>query len=164
LVFSDQMKIVFSDICGVLNNTPYISREGKRGEVAANALDPECVQNLSTLCTAAPACVVLTSAWRQFLDLDQFRKLLTLKGFAGKVLSVTPASTSGNLEDDVQLWLTSPDWDETCAPEGAPRIEEFCVISPSNHVGSLHPLLVQTSFDTGLTTKDVLRAFRLLSC
>lgn len=160
------MKIVFSTICGVLNNTGYIIREGKRGEVSANAIDPECVRNLSTLCAAAPARVVLTSSWRHALNLDQFCKLLAMKGFTGKVIGITPAAPSGKLQDDIQLWLdtyTQTDPDEDSEPGENAAVEGFCVLDPRADVGSLKPFLVQTSFDTGLTAKDVYRGLRVLS-
>lgn len=151
------MKVIFLDFDGVLI-TLNSWRNAHSGEVARVA-DPGCVEALNRIITETDARIVVSSSWRgKFVA--PMREHLSNWGVKAKVIGVTPrlerqvgllvaAKTRG---DEIQAWLDS-----------ARDIDSFVIIDDESDMAHLAHRLVQTTYESGLTTEHTERAIKMLT-
>jgi hypothetical protein len=156
--------ICFLDMDGVVNSSSFLMRrkrnaDGELYSVYAEGtwnemIDPTCVARLNRIVRASGAHVVLSSSWRHALSVEAVDKLLRAKGFAFHLIGATPTiNERGKCRgDEIKLWL------QTNSPQA-----RFAILDDVEQMGSLRPWLVKTSFLTGLTDEDVVRAIEMLS-
>ncbi len=85
------MKIIFLDIDGVLNNSLEVDEHKDvllKGEYQG-IYSPRCVERLNALIEKTNASIVLTSVWRNGLDLDEINLLLDTMGINAKCIGKT---------------------------------------------------------------------------
>ncbi len=107
------MKIIFLDIDGVLNHERfYKERHIKKNKTFDNLphrfsqIDPECVQNLNSLCKDTQAKIVISSTWRSD-GIEQCRNALEFHKFKGEILDITPNLRSDNClrGNEILTWV-----------------------------------------------------------
>lgn len=166
------MKIVFLDIDGVLNNActhePYCTEKGKINV----PVDPACVARLNRLLAETGAKVVVSSSWRLFADLPELAAVLASKGVVADIIGATP-----DLANDA-LWLeqwTAAEGREFPYDEldrgheiaewmrGRDDVDEFAILDDCSDMAHLKNRLVLTHPCDGLDDPDVERAKHFLS-
>lgn len=167
------MKVVFLDFDGVVmtaasyQSGPRVRKPGSSDEDHAwSRLDPELVANVSELCRAAGADIVLSTAWRSMYNGLALERALRRRGLADevRVIGQTPdlTRTAGGLyrpvprNDEVRAWLDEnrPGW----------TARDVLVLDDEDHAWSapLRARWVRSSFTDGGFTRDHLaRALRL---
>lgn len=99
------MKIIFLDIDGVINNTDWIheqhtlkklnkakkeQKELSKEEFYGEMLNPEMIVNLNRIILLTGAKVVISSTWRNGLEVEQLQRMFDKKGFKGEIIGKTP--------------------------------------------------------------------------
>jgi hypothetical protein len=86
------MKVIFQDIDGVLNNYDVL-REASRGhdELSLRTnLGKTHIERLNRLVSETGAVLVISSTWRKFHTVMEFREAFAERGFKGKIIDATP--------------------------------------------------------------------------
>jgi HAD domain in Swiss Army Knife RNA repair proteins len=136
-------RVVFVDIDGVL--AP-IRRWDRYGD-----LDPACIGVLNEIVAGSGADVVISSTWRHGRTVAELQAMLQAHGFAGTVIDVTPAGTSGaGRGDEIAAWLAGHD------------VSGYAIVDDHVDVGDLHSHLVQTQPAHGLQASDASRVIAIL--
>lgn len=99
------MKVIFLDVDGVLNTKKTKDRVsfppwGQK----FRGLDNGKVRRVSKLALETGAKVVISSTWREYMDLDELRGLLSKRGFRAEIIGKTPhgGMTRG---EEIQGWI-----------------------------------------------------------
>lgn len=150
-------RVIFLDIDGVLNNRGCY-RPGNRTPFGVNP-DPISVLVLNHIIKEARAAVVVSSTWR-LSGLDHMRTVLSAWGVEGKVLDITPKlhTSKGDITisaprgSEISAWLARN-----------PDVESYVILDDDDDMQPLPKTrLVQTTFESGLTTVEGCRAIQLL--
>ncbi|KKN79762.1 hypothetical protein LCGC14_0336170 [marine sediment metagenome] len=136
------LKIIFLDVDGVLNCTPCVPTGCPR-------IVPHLAEQLNQIIRRTGATVVMISTWRNWthlgwLSLEGWQCLLGTHGVDCKVVAVLP---QGDKESRLLEWL---------GLRG--QVEDFVVLDDKR----IHTRQVVTDGYTGLTTKNVEEAVRIL--
>lgn len=124
-------------------------------------IDPLCVGRLNAIVAATGAQVVLSSAWRRILALEQMQAVLDAHGFIGKLVDATPRNLRGhNGGTYVPRGVEIMHWIENSAPNG---LEAFAILDDNGGMDGCEDRFVQTDFEVGLADIDVERAIQLLT-
>jgi len=85
------MKVIFLDMDGVLNHGKYLDRTvpESKDRFWLQGIDPEAVERLNRIVEATGAFVVVSSSWRRRHTTEDMQRLLTARGFRGKVIDRT---------------------------------------------------------------------------
>ncbi len=154
--------VIFLDVDGVLVTARYGRlHPGRRCCRDARAkhgyavFDPQCVSALNCLCGATGAQLVISSTWRLFFrGISHLRHVLDEQGVDGEIIGVTPALDSVEAErgDEILQWL-----------EHHP-VERYVILDDEDHFwpDSLRARWIQTDFERGLGTTEVLATIRIL--
>jgi hypothetical protein len=157
------MKVVFLDIDGVLNSTPFFDALRRREpgvirriydkETWIDMLDPIAVRRLDRLVTGAGAKVVISSSWRHEHPPAQIAGFLKHHGFTGVVIDATPVLVGEGMGrgDEIRLWLLRQ-----------PQVTAFVVLDDIRDMGPVQHALVNTSMQSGLLDFHVDRALAIL--
>ena len=152
------MKVVFLDIDGVLNSKNFIDAGGctkktKFPSYVSMFIDCHAVALLKEIVDKTGAKIVISSSWRVdpkrtpewFVDLFN-----TLCGVTFDIIGKTPVL--GDFRgDEIKAWLKSVD------------VDNFVILDDDADFHKTQmPHLVQTSFDEGLTEKEVAQAIEIL--
>ena len=101
-------KVLFLDIDGVLNTQRQHDRCVEEGIAPVDgfsyAFDPVAVANLARIVNETGVDIVISSSWK-FWGLTTMQKLWANRGLPGKVIDVTPNTTSDELLLEVDLSL-----------------------------------------------------------
>ena len=130
------MKIIFLDVDGVLNSSPWREAHG------AKTLDPACVALLQYITRETDARLVITSEWRY--DLLYFAGALKKaqgKGLLGRILSITGEGSIHARPKLIQEWLDLHQGD----------VERFVILDDFPELEHLEPHVVRCTNDTGLS-------------
>lgn len=149
------LRIVFLDFDGVLNSEAWFRRQyvqtgSAQGGWRGSALDPGAIVLLNQLLARSGAACVITSVWR-YRGVRSCRDVLRRRGFAGRVLGVTP-HLDAERGHEIQAWL-----DHVSRP-----VERFVILDDDSDMAHLYHRLVQTDARLGLTQDHVDRAVRML--
>jgi hypothetical protein len=169
---SKTLRLVFLDADGVINNSASLLearkqvfgdklravKESDAKELAQASIDPKAVANLNDLLERSGAKVVISSTWRLYWSVDEIKELLVKKGFAGKIIGVTPEITRGRPEAqrafEISDWLAHFEKLETV---------DSLVILDDYEVGcGWNPWQVLTDRFNGLTKENVETALKIL--
>ena len=168
--------VVFLDIDGVLNSTAFVpqpvarsSRSRFRQTVAR--IDPRGVKLLSDLTAPQHVRVVLSSNWRQMLEVGLMERVLRAHGFRGRFVGRTPRPAEQDWDVferhegrrptrfepyprgyEIQQWL-----------DQHPQVGSMVILDDDNDMAHLTPYLVQTDLDVGLQAADVDRALGFIA-
>jgi hypothetical protein len=152
------MKILFLDFDGVLNSEKYYA--GVIAELEAiparhhswweKHIDPRSVHRLNQIVWETGALVVVSSSWRLKGGVEYLQGLLNSRGFAGKVISVTPNDIDVPRSGEITQWL-----------DANSRVDEFVIIDDDEDA-EIDGHFVLTSEKEGLTDKDVAKAIGIL--
>ena len=145
-------KVIFLDVDGVLNNGVWaveMFRQGIRVYSEDRLYEPS-LEQLKRIVDTAGAVIVVSSAWRQipsaYLHLKEW-----LERYGMEIYDKTPY-VGMERGDDITAWFNrNPgDW-------------KYVILDDEDDMGVHIPHLVQTSFDAGLTMKEVDRCIQLLN-
>lgn len=161
------MKIVFLDFDGVLNSRAFFRANKGKGATnelgEAGAIDPKAVAKLNRLLDETMAVVVVSSSWRCAYSQAKLGEILSLRGFTGLVIGVTPDLTTTSEDglhlakergDEIRQWLD----DNTHFD-----VTSFVVLDDNGDMRAVRDRFVQTDFDTGLTDERVERCIEILN-
>lgn len=93
------IKVVFLDIDGVLNNAVHLVHSTKH---MCLEWDPNCISNLKRILDTTSAKIVVCSSWRAGQDLESLTSLFELYGLGKYILGFTPFLGWEN-DDDKQI-------------------------------------------------------------
>lgn len=151
------MKVIFLDIDGVLN---YTGSPTKLPNGYSFAEDDK-IQLLKMIIDATGAKVVLSSDWRYgWIDekhewRDDYIALRDkLLEYGIELMDKTPRLYGGHRGTEILQWIN--DWK-------GEYITNFIILDDRTDMQPFSCVLIQTSPDTGLTTKDVSTAIQLLT-
>lgn len=163
ILFEDiNMKVIFLDIDGVLNNATcnYIDVEFGRFGRTREFIDRKCVDILNRITDETGAVIVVSSTWRIGQSLEDLINLFKQIGITGKVIGKTdrlqePYSLRGNeiykwIDDNIEVSR----WD----------FKEYVIIDDDSDM-LLWQLnhFVHTDGQIGLTDKDADKAIEILN-
>lgn len=144
------MKIVFLDIDGVLNNSFHNEFSRHHGGLE---FAPSCVANIIELLNETDAKVVITSTWRIRHTVDSLnRKVLTHYGLADYVVGHTPVLDDCPRGEEIKTFLENTNL----------LIDRFIIIDDDNDMGEFLGRLVRTNNRKGFTSTDKEKALKLL--
>lgn len=151
-------RVIFLDVDGVLNSDPFLMEHGLKGEWPDAHIDPSRVTLLSSLVRQTDALVVLSSAWRQFLTINEFNDLLSRHGYEGSaVIDRTPVMhQSLARSEEIRQWLT------TSFKSTWPQVN-YVIIDDSRDADDRTGRFVQTDPILGLTEENVAQAIKILN-
>ena len=166
------MKVIFLDIDGVL-----VTHNSIRKHNHHEAFDDEAVKNLNHIIMVTGANLVITSTWRIYHDIKELSDRLDFAGVnTSTLIDYTPCLDKTPAEGfilyscqergiEIQAWLDRKDW---IVPMGNRRIfgielESFVIIDDEADMAHLLPRLVNTDFDTGITTQCAVEAISILN-
>ena len=99
-------KIIFLDIDGVLNTEHYqglLQYQGKPWQDEYGAFfDPKAVKQLKRIIDATDADIVVESSWK-YLGLDAMKELWKVRNLPGRIIDITPSTTSDEYLLNVDL-------------------------------------------------------------
>ena len=102
-------RIIFLDFNGVLATDNYddllIEKKESLRDLFGRKFDPCCVAALKRIVETTDAEIVITSSWRQYLNLFGLRLLWIIRRMPGRVMGCTPA-VSDNRGLEIQHWLS----------------------------------------------------------
>ncbi len=130
-------RVVFLDFDGVL--VPWDEAECSR----------PCVLALDRLLRESHAHVVVSSSWRERMDLPAMLAELRTAGFQGRLHNTTPICAAGTRSDEIALWLDGRDAVQFVVLDDEPMDARFV-----SHQ-------VRTDEYRGLTERDIDRALAL---
>lgn len=147
------MKIIFLDVDGVLNHRGSFGPGMPSG---TKRIAPECVAALNSIVENTGASIVVSSTWRAY---PNYSKILRDAGVSGSIIGRTPNTvrfdgSSVNIRsrgEEIQQWITE-----------AGYVEKFVILDDDDDMGDLLPMLVQTSFEAGLTESHANCAVKIL--
>jgi len=143
-------KVVFLDIDGVLvNRKSLIQHQGRR-----SVGDPECVANLNLITDQTQAKLVLSSTWRHDpIGFDSLKLLFKSWGVTGEFIGTTTLEHEGfpTRGSEIALWLKENLF-----------YGNFIILDDDSDMNELLPFLIKTTFEKGLTAKEVTAAIRRL--
>jgi hypothetical protein len=146
--------IVFLDIDGVLNNTPWMNRND------TGTLDPDNVALLVSLIEQTKAVIVVSSDWRRWHEFDALCRLLRRNGVPDCIIGVTPVGDRDDEADwswpprgiEIDAWLKSNNWSGS-----------FVILDDRDDMEPHMDRLVLTDHECGLTESNVSLAISILS-
>lgn len=151
------MKVIFLDIDGVMNNTPFIvkTQHGEGFDAYMKKFEPGCIKNLNKILGAVPDVkIVVSSSWRMYYKTNSsLRRLLMENDIdAGRLIGATPKrgihpDVRGN---EIRHWLREN------------PVESFVILDDDSDMLELLPRLVQTDHKKGLTEEDADKAIQML--
>lgn len=102
------MNIIFLDFDGVLATDAYtdtliLSRQ-KYQDYFGTLFSPECVKNLSTIVYKTGAQIVITSDWRNYLNIWLLRLMWKYRKMPGRIIGRT-TRTGSNRGEQIDKWL-----------------------------------------------------------
>jgi hypothetical protein len=160
------MKIIFLDIDGVMNSMRFCEELSIRtkqtgGSTATREMiDPEAVARLNKLIEETEAVVVVSSSWRKIFDVPTLQDLLDAKGFAGKVIDVTPDLSGEPIylpNQRRERGFEIARWVRDNAPDAL-----FVVFDDDGDMTAVQERFIQTSWGLGLLDEHIARARELL--
>lgn len=99
-------KIIFLDFDGVLNTQYYqeqLQSHSKKWQDEYGALfDPNAVKQLKRIIDATDADIVVESSWK-YLGLDAMKELWKVRNLPGRIIDITPSTTSDEYLLNVDL-------------------------------------------------------------
>lgn len=141
------MKVLFLDIDGVLDSVRSATAFGGYPAALAHidAFDPIAIRLIQRLCDGAGVQVVLSSAWRTFVD---FRA--AGEAFGLPIVDETPLLL-GRRGDEIHAWLREH-----------PQVEQYAIVDDNDDMlpGQM-PRFVQTCAFDGLRWGDYVRLCKL---
>lgn len=149
------MKVLFLDIDGVLNSHDWFRRrvtEQPTGNYWERQIDPRAVGLLNEIIEATGAKIVISSTWRKNYTLQELRAGLESRGFCGEIIAVTGEDLSGIRGWEIGKWLDEHFYGTSYRIPMRNVIERFAIVDDDSDMEHLHPHLIQTSFDVGLTS------------
>lgn len=112
-------------------------------------LSRPCVMALDRLLRESHAHVVVSSSWRERMDLPAMLVELRAAGFEGRLADVTPIRVAGTRSDEIALWLDGRDAVQLVVLDDEPMDARFASRQ------------VRTDEYRGLTERDIDRALAL---
>lgn len=144
--------VIFLDIDGVLNNTPWMSKSG------FGTLDPANVLMLDRLVQLTDAVLVISSDWRCYHSYKALCRNLCDQGVPNRFLGITPVleAESGNRGIlprglEIDTWLQTNRW-----------MGSFVILDDRSDMEPHMDRLVQTDHNRGLVETDVQKAVTIL--
>lgn len=148
------MKIIFLDIDGVLNNLDSLragscsmgvgwwdgdpSREG-------SGFEPNSVQELKRILSATDAKIVISSTWRKLGSIETLREVFENWDISPDlILGATPITDRGHRGTEIRHWLQS-------FTRNGKVVDKWIAIDDDSDFHD-DQILIQTSFETGLTS------------
>jgi hypothetical protein len=107
--------LVFLDVDGVLNCTPFLKEAAKadNGKVVLleqwdplTHIDPKRVAKLNVILEKTGAEIVISSSWRRAFPPEKMQELLDAKGLVGKVIDQTPQLMDRERHVEIKRWLS----------------------------------------------------------
>jgi hypothetical protein len=140
------VKIIFLDFDG-----PLVSRQSR----GARAW-PSCIAALNRITDTTGARIVVSSTWRMS-GKSHVKKLLRQWGATGEVVGITPVLESENYWEpilrgyEIAAWLRRH------------TADSFVIVDDDDDMAHLHPHLIRTPPEDGLTERDADRAIAMLT-
>jgi hypothetical protein len=151
--YSSMSPLIFLDIDGVLNNTPWMEENG------FGTLDPFNVQMLVQLIQLTNAYLVISSDWRRYHSYSVLCYRLVNDGVPDRFIGATPC-LEVEVDDDEEIvprgleidaWLKTKNW------KGS-----FCILDDLSDMTPHQDRLIQTDDDYGLIERDIEKVISLL--
>ena len=165
-------RIIFLDIDGVMNNSAQLGQDSIEVPVSAEESDvhkgyceavapvyKSCIALSDILLAVPDSAIVISSSWRFKSKSSAIWSLLFYlgsnreRGFhvrLGDAVTPWPAESTCR-GDDIQAWL-----------DKHPEVEGFVILDDEDSMGHLSDRLVQTTYETGLTTHHITKAIKIL--
>jgi hypothetical protein len=153
------VKVLFLDIDGVLNSTPFLDsiRETDDRVFAGHEsdrwwltmIDGAAAERICRIVSATGCMVIVSSSWRRSMPLAQLRRILAVHSIA--IAGITPAIQECQRGDEITKWLD------------ANPTDSYVVIDDYDDAGNGHEdRFVQTDCFEGLLDSHVERAIEIL--
>ena len=151
---TEQSKLIFLDVDGVLNSTKFAIKmleEDNARIYAEDMLDPHALRLLKRLVDETGALLILSSSWRK---IPESRRNLErqLEQYGMYIAESTPC-TYGKRGDDITAWFNMIPAAKRC---------RYVILDDDSDMTVHMKHLVQTRFDTGLTREHVDKAIKIL--
>lgn len=146
------MKLLFLDIDGVLISGKHMDQLQDDGQSSWKVFDPECVDAFNELVQLTGAKVVVSSTWRYHYEtVEELAQALKDRGVKADIVAFTPRiygpdAFSKNREDEILEFLQS------CTPFFG---VQWLAVDDHKFMKIKQDHVVQTTFNEGLTKKDV---------
>ena len=137
--FGTGRKILFLDVDGVLNNSDVFKISGKEfpeGHIGENE-----VKQLNRIVDCTACEIVLSSAWRQMMQLSEFIDTIVSKGFIypNSFIGVTPHDRLNYIRgNEIQMWLDKNNV--------SLETDKIVILDDDADMAHLIPYLVQTTY------------------
>lgn len=99
--------IIFLDIDGVMHSDYYDDVLQRRRSYAYDEygplFDPECVKSLQYIVDETGADIVISSSWKEDMDLQDFQEMWQQRSLPGKVIATTPC-LDGIRGEEIKAW------------------------------------------------------------
>lgn len=167
------MKILFTDVDGVLNSADYMRNRRAIRRPSPHAIDAVTVPRLNTVTDRTGAKIVISSSWRIGKAVERLREIFALHGITGDVIGLTPSLYEWYTKDDkvcskraergfeIDCWLDEWPSDPRFAELGP--VESFAIVDDNSDMVHLAHRLVKTDWDTGLLDEHVERLIIMLN-
>lgn len=142
--------VLFLDVDGVLNSVAYYLSRPRQLRSRIAELDPIACQRLHRLLRRTGAVVVLSSAWRKFVSLDEMMSLLRQRGCEATIIAATP-ELSGYRGVEIEDWLRDNRW-----------VKRFAIVDDDSDMEPYMHRFVKTEHAEGLQPRHVQRLEQLL--
>lgn len=145
------MKIIFLDIDGVLNSRQFLENRTEEIKIdhvpdfMANMLDRRALDHLKTIVEETGSKIVISSTWRIGRKPEWFIRVFEhISDFKFPIIGTTPLLDDKIRGEEIKHWL-----------ENSSDVERFVIVDDdSDFLEEQKQFFVQTSFKTGLTSKE----------
>ena len=104
------LKLIFLDFDGVMNNRRYnlyrnIHHLPKKDEFGV-LFDPNCVAALKHIIDETGAEIVVSSSWKDYMNMDEIRDMWRKRNLPGTPIDVTP-TISQHRGEEIEAWISA---------------------------------------------------------
>lgn len=144
------IKLIFLDIDGVLNNESTRARAPN----SAVGINMGMVSIFKRIIEETDAKIVLSSAWRLYPKIHDYLWGCLGQDIKERCVGMTPSSWSDYRGREIKQWLESNKNIE---------IDSFIILDDCNDMEPFSDRLIQTSWQTGITTEHADKAIEMLN-
>ena len=158
------MKIIFSDIDGVLNSDIWYSGDTiKMKNGLGKHFDPRCIRLLNKVITNTKSKIVLTSTWRLNHSIEELKELLKQVDFNGEVIGLTPdlKEKDENFVGGNEILKWCRDHEEIIG-SSYKSYTSYVIVDDNTDIYWQKDNYVQVDRYVGLTTKKVKEMIKIL--
>lgn len=155
------MNLVFLDVDGVLNYSTMKKDRPPDGSAWFRDRVAWICSDRTKLLNQVHAHFVLSSSWRYMVEVEVMQRMLSYRGFTGRLVGRTPKA--GELKNKERIVTPVPRGHEIAEYLDANPADRFAILDDNADMAHLKHRLVQTDPSEGLTQADVDRVKEMLN-